>query len=212
MDVKMFNLEIEKKIIDFVKKSPLGATSTEIAKYAGLNRMTITKYLAIIKERALIDFKQFGMAKLWYIPVNLSKESFLSKIMANLSVNIPENEFKTLSEKAGISLGEEINQMYLNFDDTQKLTIGQITDAYTDIGKKLGGNFKPRLENERISVEILQSPFEEKSKNVMNKILSVVFAKIASLNVGYARAIVSEPKDGNVFIDVYLRKEYKMQS
>jgi len=71
----MFNLEIEKKIIDFVKKSPLGVTSSDIASYVGLNRMTITKYLAIIKERALIDFKQFGMAKLWYIPVNISKES-----------------------------------------------------------------------------------------------------------------------------------------
>ena len=70
----MFNLEIEKKIIDFVKKSSLGVTSSEIANYVGLNRMTLTKYLAIIKERALIDFKQFGMAKLWYIPVKLSKE------------------------------------------------------------------------------------------------------------------------------------------
>ena len=59
----MFNLEIEKKILDFVKKSPTGVTSSEIAGYVGLNRMTMTKYLAIIKERTLIDFKQFGMAK-----------------------------------------------------------------------------------------------------------------------------------------------------
>ena len=41
----------------------------------------------------------------------------------------------------------------------------------------------------------------------MNKILSVVFAKIASLNLGYARAIVLEPNEkGNVVIDVYLNK------
>jgi len=205
----MFNLEIEKKIVDFVKKSPLGASSSDIASYIGLNRMTITKYLAIIKERALIDFKQFGMAKLWYIPVNLSKESFLSKITAYMAINMPKEEFKTLSKKAGISLGEDINQMYLNFDDTKKLTIVQITDAYADIGKKLGGNFKPKLENERISVEILESPFEKSSISVMNTILSVVFAKIASLNLGYARAVVSEPNGGNVFIDVYLKKDGK---
>jgi hypothetical protein len=203
----MFNLEIEKKIIGFVKKSPLGATSSDIASYVGLNRMTLTKYLAIIKERALIDFKQFGMAKLWYIPVNLSKESFLSKIMANMSLNIPENEFKTLSEKAGISLGEEINQMYLNFDGAKRLSIEQILDAYTDVGTKLGGKFKAKWANDKISVEILQIPFEKDNTTSMNKILAAVFAKIASLNLGYARAVIKSNENGNVVIDVYLKKE-----
>ena len=205
----MFNLEIEKKIVDFVKKSTLGVTSSDIASYVGLNRMTITKYLAIIKERALIDFKQFGMAKLWYIPVNLSKESFLSKIMTNMASNIPENEFKTLSEKIGISLGEEINQMYINFNNVKKLSLNQIIEAYEDIGKKLGGDFKTKPANDNISIEIIQSPFEANNIKAMNKILSVVFAKMASINLGYARAVVSEPKDGNIVIDVYLKKEEK---
>ena len=205
----MFNLEIEKKIVDFIKRTPLGVTSSEIANYIGLNRMTMTKYLAIIKEKALIDFKQFGMAKLWYIPVNLSKESFLSKIMACLVYNVSKEEFKSLSEKAGISLGEEINQMYLNFYDLKKLSFDQICDTYTDIGKKLGGQFKITSQtNEKISVEIIQSPFEENNTKAMNKILSAVFAKIASLNLGYARALISEPKeDQNVVIDVFLKKE-----
>ena len=203
----MFNLEIEKKIIEFVKKGPIGVTSSEIANYIGLNRMTMTKYLAIIKERASIDFKQFGMAKLWYIPVNLSKEGFYSKIMANLASNMQKNEFKTLSEKAGISLGEEINQMYLNFDGTKKLNLSQISDVYADIGKKLGGNFKVREQHDRISVEIVETPFEENNVKTMNTVLSAVFAKIASLNLGYARATVSEPDEkGNVIIDVYLNK------
>ncbi|MCH8329395.1 MAG: hypothetical protein IIB81_03300 [Nanoarchaeota archaeon] len=202
----MFNLEIEKKIIDFIKKGPLGVTSSDITNYSGLNRMTITKYLAIIKEKALIDFKQFGMAKLWYIPVNLSKESFLSKIMAKMADNISKDEFKTISEKVGISLGEEINQMYLKFYATQKLSLGQITDTYVDIGKKLNGTFKTKLENEKISVEIMKSPFEENNKRAMNNILSAVFAKIASLNLGYARAIVSESNENDV-IYVYLKKE-----
>ena len=203
----MFNLEIEKKIIEFVKKGPIGVTSSEIANYIGLNRMTMTKYLAIIKERALIDFKQFGMAKLWYIPVDLSKEGFYSKIMANLASNMQKNEFKTLSEKAGISLGEEINQMYLNFDGTKKLNLSQISDAYADVGKKLGGKFKVRQQHDRISVEIVETPFEENNVKTMNTVLSAVFAKIVSLNLGYARATVSEPNEkGNVIIDVYLKK------
>ncbi|MBW2976960.1 hypothetical protein KY347_05945 [Candidatus Woesearchaeota archaeon] len=206
----MFNLEIENKIIDFIKKSPLGVSSSDIASYVGLNRMTITKYLAIIKEKALIDFKQFGMAKLWYIPVNITKESFLSKIMANISLIIPKEDFKNLSEKVGISLGEEINQMYLNFYGTGKLSFDQILDAYADIGKKLGGNFKTKLTNEKISVEIAQLPFEKKISEAIIKILSALFAKIASINFGYARAVVLEQKEGeNIVIGIYLKKEEK---
>ena len=203
----MFNLEIEQKILDFVKKSPLGVSSSEIAGYVGLNRMTMTKYLAIIKERTLIDFKQFGMAKLWYIPVNLNKENFFSKIMAEIGVKMPEREFKNLFEKIGIKLGEDINQMYLNFHGIKKLNYDQILDTYEDIGKKLGGLFKSKLEDEKISVDIVKSPFEENNKSIMNKILSAVFAKIASLNLGYAKSIVSEQKDQNAVIDVYLKKE-----
>ena len=205
----MFNLEIERKIVDFVKKSPLGTTSSDIANNFGLNRMTITKYLAIIKERTLIDFKQFGMAKLWYIPINLNKESFLSKAMANLAVNIPKEQLRALYEKAGISLGEEINHMYLKFNNAKKLNLDQITDAYEDIGKKLGGVFKVTSISEMISVEITKTPFEENNVKTMNITLSAVFAKIASLNLGYAKTIIKEEKDKNTVIEVYLKKGEK---
>ncbi|MAE42255.1 hypothetical protein CMO93_00665 [Candidatus Woesearchaeota archaeon] len=203
----MFNRETQNKIIDFIKTSPIGVTSTEIAKSIGLNRMTMTKYLAIIKEKALIDFKQFGMSKLWYIPVNLSKESFLSKIMDYMAKNLPKEQLKGISEKVGISLGEEINKMYLQFYGAKKLSFDQICSTYEEIGKKLGGNFKITSQPEKISVEITQSPFEEKNILIMNKILSAVFTKIASLNLGYARALVSEPeKEENAVIEVFLKK------
>jgi len=205
----MFNLEIEKKIVNFVKKSPIGVTSRDIASYIGLNRMTITKYLAIIQERALIDFKQFGMAKLWYIPVNLNKESFFSKIMAKMIINIPKDEFNKLSEKVGMGLGEEINKMYINFNSVKKLNLEQISDSYKDIGKKLGGSFKSKSTNEKISVEILENPFEADNVSGMNTILGVVFAKIAALNLGYGRAVISEPNNQNVIIDVYLKKSLR---
>ncbi len=204
----MFNLEIENKIINFIKTSPLGVTSSEIANYVGLNRMTITKYLAVIRERALIDFKQFGMAKLWYIPVNLSKEGFLSKIMADITANMPENELKSFCERAGISLGEEINLMYLNFNGVEKLSFDQISNAYTDIGKKLGGVFKTRVTSEKISVEIVQSPFEQSNAKAMNRILSGVFAKITAANLGYAKVVVIGPKENeNVVIEIWLKRE-----
>jgi hypothetical protein len=203
----MISLDIENKIVDYIKTSPLGVTSNEIANYVGLNRMTITKYLAIIREKALIDFKPFGMAKVWYIPVNMSKESFLSRLSSNLIRNMPENELKTLSERVGVKMGEEINQMYLTFYNTNKFSFDRVLDAYIDIGKKLGGTFKTILGNEKVSVEILKSPFEQESAKAMNKILSIIFAKIASINLGYARAAVMEQEGKNTMIDIYLKKE-----
>jgi len=204
----MFNRETENRIIDFIKKSPIGASSTEIAKSVGLNRMTITKYLAIIKEKTLIDFKQFGMAKLWYIPVKLNKESFLSKFTTFIVSNLSKEDLKNLLDKAGIGLGEEINEMYLKFYNMKKLTNEKLCDAYNDIGKKLGGSFKAKPENEKISVEIAQNPFNEENRNSMNTVLSALFAKIASLNLGYARSLViNSETEGNVVIDVYLKKK-----
>ena len=204
----MFNLEIEQKIVDFIKKSPLGVTSSEIASYIGLNRVTMTKYLAVIKERTLIDFKQFGMAKLWYIPISLNKESFLARVIGEIAKNLPEGDFKSISEKIGISLGENINSMYLNFSGTTKLTIDQLSDAYADIGKKLGGNFKSRLMPDRISIEVSPQPLDQGSSRIINKLLSAVFAKMAALNMGYGRAVISEPNEqGNITLDIYLKKE-----
>ena len=202
----MFNYEIEKKVVDFIKKSPLGVTSSEITSYIGLNRITMTKYLAVIRQKALIDFKQFGMAKLWYIPVSLNRESFLDSLFGDIGKNLPETDFKNLSDKVGLSLGEQINSMYLNFNNVSKLTIDQLSDAYTDIGKKLGGIFKSKLLSDRISVEIVQYPFEQSGK-FMIKIISAIFAKMAALNMGHGRSVVLESSGKMAIIDVYLRKE-----
>ena len=207
----MFNAETERKIVDFIRKSPIGVTSSDIARSVGLNRMTITKYLAVIREKALIDFKQFGMAKLWYIPVNISKERFLGKMMSYMAFNIPKEELKTALEKSGISLGEEVNRMYLEFYGTQKLSFDQLCDAYADLGKKLGGSFKVVVHSEKISVEIVKPPFEEASKEAMKNVFSAVFAKIASLNLGYARALALSKEGQNTVIDVFLKKEEAKQ-
>jgi len=203
----MFNSDNEKKIVEFIKKSPFGVSSSDIAKYIGLNRMTITKYLAIIKEKALIDFKQFGMAKLWFIPVNINKENLFEKIIASYSNNISFEDLKHASENAGVDLGEEINLMYSQFYDTEKLSFDQICDCLADLGNKLGGSFKVYGKfNEKINVEILKSPFEKESEKIMKLVLSGIFAKIASSNLGYARATVKEKENQNASIEILLKQ------
>ena len=44
-----------------------GATASEIAKAISSNRMTVTKYLEMMKVQDLVDYRGVGMAKLWKI-------------------------------------------------------------------------------------------------------------------------------------------------
>ena len=97
--------------------------------------------------------------------------------------------------------------MYLSFNGVEKLSFDQISNAYIDIGKKIGGVFKTKVTSEKISVEIVKSPFEQSNAKAMNRILSAVFAKIAASNLGYAKVVVLEPKENeNVVIEIYLKK------
>ncbi|MAE13933.1 hypothetical protein CMO92_05175 [Candidatus Woesearchaeota archaeon] len=56
------------KILNYLNSVKQGATSTEISKEVEKERHTVAKYLESLKAENLIDFRQVGMAKLWYIP------------------------------------------------------------------------------------------------------------------------------------------------
>ncbi len=133
----MFDSKTEKKIVEFVKKSPIGATSSEIAKYLDINRITLSKYLSVIKERALIDFKQLGMAKLWYIPVNINEATFLRKIIKDLMLNLEKKNPRAITNNIGLKMGKYIEDRYKEFYDVEKLNLDQLSEAIIDAEKKI---------------------------------------------------------------------------
>jgi len=65
--MKNLNIEIKQKILDFLGTTKIGASSSEIAKNIGHNRITVTKYLEIMKAHKLIDYEDVAQAKLWSI-------------------------------------------------------------------------------------------------------------------------------------------------
>ena len=136
----MFRLDIEDKIIDFVKKSPIGVTSSEIAKYLNINRMTLAKYLEIIKEKTLLDFKQLGMTKVWYIPVNINRDKFLTSIIADLAQNIDKENIRGAASKIGMKIGKNVEQLYKRFYGVERLNLEQLSEAIVDFEKKIGGD------------------------------------------------------------------------
>ncbi|MBI2129767.1 HTH domain-containing protein [Candidatus Woesearchaeota archaeon] len=62
----MVSLETKNRILEFIKNNEM-CSSTEIAEKLGINRVTITKYLAILCSERMLNFKRIGMAKVWFV-------------------------------------------------------------------------------------------------------------------------------------------------
>src|SRR3989344_1767901 len=207
----MFDSDIERKIIDFVRKSPIGVTSTEIAGYLDINRITLAKYLDVIREKTLIDFKKLGMAKLWYIPVNFNRESFFQEITLQLVSNMDKEHSKELLNKAGSALGKQIFELYRQFYGVEKLNVEQFAEAVLDVNKKIGAAFTVI---EKIQDKIIfantRSQFGEAAKSLpeLSILTSSILGTMAVKSFGYAKVSMrkSIAKDNEDYIIVYLKK------
>ncbi|MBW2989828.1 hypothetical protein KY358_05935 [Candidatus Woesearchaeota archaeon] len=208
----MFNSDIEKKIIDFVKNSPLGVTSSDVAHYLGLNRMTIAKYLAIIKEKALVDFKQLGMAKLWYVPVTLNREAYFNDALVDVVSQFSDPQSQSNIKKAAISSAKRVEEQYKKFHGTDKLNFTQVIDSLADAQKKIGGKFivVERTENV-IILRNIKCPFGARIKKApaLCATTSALCGVMTARNLGYSKVVLKKTiaKGSNeCLIHIHLKK------
>jgi methanogenic corrinoid protein MtbC1 len=59
--------EIKRKIIEALQDNATGLSGVELASMAGINRMTITKYLNILETMRLIKKKKVGSVNVWFV-------------------------------------------------------------------------------------------------------------------------------------------------
>ncbi|MDA1197013.1 MAG: HTH domain-containing protein [Nanoarchaeota archaeon] len=209
-----FTSDIQQKIIDFIKRSPIGVTSSEIANYFGLNRMTIIKYLAIIQQRALVDFKQLGMAKLWYIPVTLTREGYFDDMLIELAGSLSKDSH-ALIKKAGIKAAQHIDVAYRRFHGVETLSVDHVVGALKDAYKKIGGEFEiVERTNSLIILRSLKTPFGDSivSAPVLWEAVSALCGVLVAKNLGYSRVEmkgVSENNPQERLFFVHLEKEGK---
>jgi len=71
------NEDIKLRILDFLKNSTYGASSSEISKGINRNRITVSKYLEIMNVEGLIEFKNIAQAKIWTISKKHLKKKLL---------------------------------------------------------------------------------------------------------------------------------------
>ena len=58
---KLFN-----QVVAVLKKNPYGLSSSDLARIMKINRMTLVKYLALMRAHGIVEFKNIGMAKVWH--------------------------------------------------------------------------------------------------------------------------------------------------
>jgi len=208
----MFNKEIENKIVDFIKKSPLGVTSSDIANYLGLNRMTIAKYLAIIKEKTLVDFKPLGMTKLWYVPVTLNKENYFNTLILKLGAELNDEVSKKRIKKAAILNAKNIEEQYKKFHGTDKLNYTQTIDSLVDAQKKIGGNFIViERTDDIIILKNTKCPFGDKVRKApcLCNTTSALCGVMTARNLGYSKVVLRKTiakGASECFIHIHLKK------
>jgi len=64
-DMDNLNTEIKSKILEFLKEQKIGKSASEIAKATGHNRITVAKYLEIMRAHKLIAYEDIAQAKIW---------------------------------------------------------------------------------------------------------------------------------------------------
>jgi DNA-binding response OmpR family regulator len=68
------NYDIKEKILGLLKTSEIGASSTDIAKSIGHNRITISKYLEVLQAQGLVKPQDVAQAKLWKLVDNAANK------------------------------------------------------------------------------------------------------------------------------------------
>lgn len=68
---------IDTRIIEILKRHPHGLSISQIAGLTGLNRMTVSRHLEILKAKGFVDYRPIGPAKLWYLSENYLEAKYI---------------------------------------------------------------------------------------------------------------------------------------
>lgn len=109
------NPEIKNKIIAFLRKQKLGASSSEISKKIGHNRITVTKYLEIMKANGVLNVIGVAQAKLWTINRSKDKPTVLivddePNVVDLVALSLIEGKFNIIKAYSGLDALEKIYQ------------------------------------------------------------------------------------------------------
>jgi two-component system, OmpR family, alkaline phosphatase synthesis response regulator PhoP len=113
--MESLNTEIKNKILEFLKTTKYGASSSEISKSIGHNRVTVTKYLEIMRAHKLISYDEVAQAKLWHICAKSDKPVVLvvddEPYVVNLvALSLIPGKYEVIKSYSGLDALERVKK------------------------------------------------------------------------------------------------------
>ncbi|MBW3012081.1 response regulator [Candidatus Woesearchaeota archaeon] len=75
--MESLNQDIVNKILNFIKSKEIGASASEISRAIDHNRVTVSKYLEVMRARGLLSSKVIAQARLWAVSDDHRKPTIL---------------------------------------------------------------------------------------------------------------------------------------
>jgi two-component system phosphate regulon response regulator PhoB len=102
------NSEIVNKIMNFIKSKEIGASASEISRNIEHNRVTVTKYLEVMRAKGVLANKIVAQAKLWAIADDHRKPTVLivedeKNVLDLIKLSLIPGQYSILEAMDGIT-------------------------------------------------------------------------------------------------------------
>lgn len=127
--------DIEKMILEALRKAIIGLTTTDLANKLKVSRLTIMKYLQSLKGRGILIDKQVGAYRLWMLKDNMeSKRKLISRKLACVLAESFLELYGDSTPKIAFEIGKKIAIKYIkNYPEDYELLKSVEGDAFEKI-------------------------------------------------------------------------------
>jgi two-component system, OmpR family, alkaline phosphatase synthesis response regulator PhoP len=211
------NIEIKQKILSLLKTKSFGASSSEIAKSIGHNRITVTKYLEIMKAHKLLTYEDVAQAKLWRISEKRNKPSILivddePHVVDLVALSLISGQYNLIKAYSGLDALEKVHSetpdlIILDlmmpgingYEICRRIKENALTQHIPIIILSAKGQLSDKLEGLKIGADdYITKPFDpmelEARVNVMLRRIKQVFDTHPLTNLPGIEALKSELK------------------
>jgi predicted hydrocarbon binding protein len=129
------NRDICYKILETIRETPNGLTTSEIASKIGANRMTVSKYLELLRVQGFVEYRQIGSAKVWFSSKMYSETIRIIRELEKpyIQKQILENSVKPVREK----LGDEIPLQVFKLARLGSVLMAGADDVMFTVGREI---------------------------------------------------------------------------
>jgi len=101
--------DIEKAILELLKRTAIGLTTSDLAEKLGVSRLTVMKYLQSLKGKGVIIDRKVGAYKLWFLKETLdTRKRLISKRLACILAVVFAKIFPKRLEEIAFNVGKNL--------------------------------------------------------------------------------------------------------